>query len=186
MDIDEVMLETEDAMDNTIAHMAQEFASVRTGKASPALVENIIVEVYGTHMKIRELANVTTPEPRLLVIQPFDNSTNQAIEKAIKESRIGINPISDGRLLRLPVPELTAERREQLAKQARVIAEEAKVGIRGHRRTALDTFKKAQKDSTITEDDLRRLEKDVQELHDKFIAKVDSSLEEKVKDISHI
>lgn len=186
MDTDEVMLETEDGLEKTLAHMAQEFAGVRTGKATPALVENIIVEAYGSHMKMREVAVITTPEPRMLVIQPFDNSTSQAIEKAIKESRVGINPINDGRVLRLPVPELTQERREQLAKQVRTIAEETKVGIRGHRRAALDVFKKGQKDSEITEDDLRRLEKEVQDLHDKFIAKVDSAVEEKVKDISHI
>ncbi len=129
---------------------------------------------------------ITTPEPRMIVIQPFDGTTITPIEKAIKESRIGINPMSDGRLLRLPVPELTQERREQLVKQSRTIAEETRVGVRAHRRTAMDAFKKGQKDSEISEDDLRRLEKDVQELHDKYIAKVDSSLEEKVKDISHI
>lgn len=186
MDTDEVMLEMEDGLDKTMAHMAQELASVRTGKASPALVENIMVEAYGAHMRLREVANITTPEARLIVIQPFDTSTIGAVEKAIKESRIGINPVSDGRLLRLPVPELTQERRDQLVKQSRGIAEETRVAIRAHRRTAIDAFKKAQKDSEISEDDLRRLEKDVQDLHDKYIAKVDSSLDEKVKDISHI
>jgi len=186
MDTDEVMLEAEEAMEKTLAHMVQEFGSVRTGKASPALVENIMVEAYGASMRIKELAVITTPEPRMLIIQPFDNTTTSAIEKAIKESRIGINPAADGRVLRLPIPELTHERREQLVKQVRGISEEARVGIRANRRSALDIFKKAQKDSVLTEDDLKRMEKEVQELHDKFIAKVDSTLEDKVKDISHI
>ena len=116
MSSDEILLETEAAMEKAVDYMSHEFASVRTGKASPALVENIDVEAYGANMKLKQLALITTPEPRLLVIQPFDASTTKDIERAIKESKIGINPAVDGKIIRLPIPELSEERRKDLVK----------------------------------------------------------------------
>ncbi|MEI7776620.1 MAG: ribosome-recycling factor, partial [Verrucomicrobiota bacterium] len=125
MDPDEILLETESAMEKGFDYVTHEFAAVRTGKASPALVENIDVEAYGTPMKLKQLAMITTPEPRMVVIQPFDSGTTKDIEKALKESKLGINPISDGKLIRLPIPPLTEERRRDLVKGIKQMAEEA-------------------------------------------------------------
>src|SRR5579871_1550733 len=116
MDPDEILLEAEAAMEKGFEYMQHEFASVRTGKASPALVENVDVQAYGSTMKLKQLALITTPEPRLLVVQPFDASTVQDIERALKESKIGIMPLVDGKLIRLPIPELSEERRKELVK----------------------------------------------------------------------
>jgi ribosome recycling factor len=184
MEPDEVLLEAEENMEKSLEHMLKEFSAVRTGKASPALVENLPVEAYGTTMQMKELASITSPEARLLVIQPFDVSNAGPIEKAIRESRLGINPAVDGRIIRLPIPELTGERRQQLSKQVNGIAEETRVAIRSHRGAARDTFKKMHKDKQITDDDLRGLETEVQELTDKYIKKVDEMLEKKIEDIT--
>ncbi len=121
---DEILLETEAAMEKGVEYMLHEFAAVRTGKASPALVENIDVEAYGTSMKLKQLALISTPEPRLLLIQPFDASVTKDIERALKESKIGITPAVDGKLIRLPIPELSEERRKDLVKTVRHMAEE--------------------------------------------------------------
>ena len=126
---DEILLETEAAMEKGVEYMIHEFAAVRTGKASPALVENIDVDAYGTSMKLKQLALISTPEPRLLLIQPFDASVTKDIEKALKESKIGITPAVDGKLIRLPIPELSEERRKELVKTVRHMAEEARVRI---------------------------------------------------------
>src|SRR5450432_4765058 len=138
MNADEILLEAEMAMEKSADYMIHEFASVRTGKASPALVENIDVEAYGSAMKLKQLALITTPEPRLLVIQPFDASTTKDIEKAIKESKIGINPAVDGKIIRLPIPELSEERRKDLVKGIKQMGEEARVRIRANRRDGID------------------------------------------------
>jgi len=186
MSPDDILLETEDGMEKAVDYMSHEFDSVRTGKASPALVENIDVEAYGTSMKLKQVALITTPEPRLLVIQPFDASTTKDIEKAIKESKIGINPAVDGKIIRLPIPELSEERRRDLVKTIKAMAEEARVRVRGHRRDGIDEAKKAQKGGEITEDDLRSLEKEIQELTDKYVKKIDDSVSKKEADIMRI
>jgi ribosome recycling factor len=186
MSPDEISFETEAGMEKAVDYMTHEFASVRTGKASPALVENIPVEAYDTTMPLKQLALITTPEPRLLVIQPFDASTTRAIEKAIKESKIGINPSVDGKILRLPIPELSEERRKDLVKTIKQMAEEARVRIRGHRRDGMDAAKKAQKSGEITEDDLRAMEKEIQELTDKYVKQIDDAASNKEADIMKI
>lgn len=173
MDPNEILLEAEASMEKGFEYMTHEFAAVRTGKASPALVENIDVEAYDAMMKLKQLALITTPEPRLLVIQPFDGSTLKAIEKAIKESKIGINPAVDGKIIRLPIPQLSEERRKDLVKTIKQMGEEARVRIRSDRRDALDALKKAQKDGKITEDELESYEKDVQKVTDSFVKKID-------------
>jgi ribosome recycling factor len=173
MDPDEILLEAEASMEKGFEYMTHEFAAVRTGKASPALVENIDVEAYDAMMKLKQLALITTPEPRLLVIQPFDGSTLKAIEKAIKESKIGINPAVDGKIIRLPIPQLSEERRKDLVKTIKQMGEEARVRIRSDRRDALDSLKKAQKDGKITEDELESYEKEVQKVTDSFVKKID-------------
>src|ERR1700759_883690 len=143
MTSDDILLEAEMAMEKSVDYMVHEFAAVRTGKASPALVENIDVEAYGAAMKLKQLALITTPEPRLLVVQPFDASTVQNIEKALKESKIGITPAVDGEIIRLPIPELSEERRKDLVRALGKMAEEARVRVRASRRTAMDESKKS-------------------------------------------
>ena len=186
MSPDEILFEAEASMEKAVDYMKHEFSSVRTGKASPALVENIDVEAYGASMKLKQLALITTPEPRLLVIQPFDTSTVKEIEKAIKESKIGINPLVDGKIIRLPIPELSEERRKDLVKSIKQMAEEARVRVRGHRREAMDDSKKAQKAGEITEDDLRGLETDIQKFTDQFVKKIDEMISHKEAGIMKI
>jgi ribosome recycling factor len=186
MDPDEIMLETEDAMDKAFEYLTHEFSAVRTGKASPALVENIEAEAYGTPMKIKQLAVISTPEPRLLVIQPFDASTTKDIEKAIKESKLGINPISDGKLIRLPIPPLTEERRKDLVKSIRQMSEEVRVRVRSARRDGIDGLKKLEKDGDLSEDNLKSFEQDIQKLTDAANKKIDDALAAKEADIMKI
>jgi ribosome recycling factor len=186
MDLEEVMFEAEAGMEKAVEFMQHEFASIRTGKASPALVENIDVEAYGTSMKLKQVAVITAPEPRLLVIQPFDASTTRDVERALNESRIGINPIVDGKIIRIPIPELAEERRRDLVKAVKHIAEETKVRVRACRREAMDGAKKLQKDGEITEDDLRNAESAIQKLTDKFVASVDAHFETKDAEIMRV
>jgi ribosome recycling factor len=186
MDLDDVMLEAEDSMEKAVEFMAHEFASIRTGKASPALVENMDVEAYGSNMKLKQLALITTPEPRLLVIQPFDAATTRDIERAINESRLGISPAVDGKIIRIPIPELSEERRKDLVKTIKGIAEETKVRVRACRREAIDIAKKMQKDGTLTEDELRDAEDAIQKLTDKFGTSVDTHVSGKEAEIMKI
>lgn len=186
MSAEDVLLETEDGMEKSVEYLIHEFASVRTGKASPALVENLDVDAYGTSMKVKQLAVISSPEPRMLIIQPFDASTVKPIEKAISESKLGINPAVDGKMIRLPIPELSEDRRKELVRGLRSMAEEARVRVRGHRRHGLDQLKKLQKDSAITEDDYHRDEEAVQKLTDKFIASIDEHLEHKEAEIMQV
>ncbi|MDQ3625343.1 MAG: ribosome recycling factor [Verrucomicrobiota bacterium] len=183
MEPDEILLDTEASMEKGVDYMVHEFASVRTGKASPSLVENLDVEAYGSSMKLKQLALITTPEARLLVIQPFDASTVHAIEKAIKESKIGINPAVDGKIIRLPIPSLSEERRKDLVKTVKQMAEEARVRVRSARREGIDVLKKNQRAGTITEDDLETYEKEIQKLTDAWVKKIEDALAAKEADI---
>jgi ribosome recycling factor len=183
---DEIIFEAEAAMEKAADYMTHEFSGVRTGKASPALVENIDVEAYGAQMKLKQLAVISAPEPRMLVIQPFDAQTTKDIERAIKESKLGINPATEGKIIRLPMPELSEERRRDLVKTIKQMAEEARVRIRSHRREGIDEAKKAQKGGDITEDDLRGLEKEVQELTDRYVKKIDDAVTTKEAEIMKV
>lgn len=184
--IDDILLETEADMEKGIEYLLQEFASVRTGKATPALVENIDVEAYDTRMKLKQLALITTPEARMLVVQPFDAATMKNCEKALRESKLGINPVVDGKSIRLPIPELSEERRKDLVKTVRQMAEEVKVRIRSTRRNGIDAAKKLQKASTITEDELRSTEDAIQKLTDKATQSVEEHLTKKDAEIMQI
>ena len=186
MSAEEILFEAEVAMDKSVDYMIHEFSSVRTGKASPALVENVDVEAYGSSMKLKQLALITTPEPRLLVVQPFDASTVKDIEKALKESKIGIQPLVDGKLIRLPIPELSEERRKDLVKSLKQMAEEARVRVRTNRRTAIDDAKKAKTAGELTEDGLRDVEADVQKLTDRFVKSVDDHFERKEAEVMKV
>jgi len=174
-----------DAMTKAVEHAIHEFAAVRTGKASPALVENIdvLVQSYGTHMKLKQLAMISTPETRLIRIEPFDPSTIKDIERAISESKLGLNPSVEGKVIRLPVPVLSEERRQQMVKTIRQMAEEARVRVRSARRDALEGLKKSQKDGVITEDDQRRGEKEIQTVTDKKIAEIEQHVVSKEKEV---
>jgi ribosome recycling factor len=184
--MDEILFTAEEGMEKALDFMKHEFSSVRTGKASPALVEGIDVDAYGSVMKLKQLALISTPEPRLLIIQPFDASNTKPIEKAINESKIGITPSVDGKLIRLPIPELSEERRKDLVKTIKTMAEETRVRIRAARRHAMDAAKRMQKDGGLTEDDLKSAETQIQKLTDKYVADVDSQVAAKEADIMKI
>jgi ribosome recycling factor len=185
MDSDLILKETKEAMNKAVEYMIHEFASVRTGKASPSLVEGIDIQVaaYGSSMKLKQLAMITTPEPRTIMIQPFDPSTTQDIEKGLAESKLGINPAVDGKNIRLPIPELSEERRVDLVKVIKQIAEDARVRVRASRRDGIDKVKDSKKSGDITEDDLHRLEKEVQTLTDKYVKSVDDHVKSKETEI---
>src|SRR6202051_2084832 len=177
MSSDDILLEAEMTMEKSVDYMVHEFSSGRPGKASPALVENVDVQAYGSTMKLKQLALITTPEPRLLVVQPFDAGMVQEIERALKESRIGITPNVDGKIIRLPIPELSEERRKDLVRSLGKMAEEARVRVRGNRRTALDEAKKLKASGELTEDGMHDLDTEVQKLTDRFVKSIDTHIE---------
>jgi ribosome recycling factor len=183
---EEILFEAEAGMEKGVEYMLHEFAAVRTGKASPALVENVDISAYGTSMKLKQLALISTPEPRLLLIQPFDGSITKDIEKALKESKIGITPAVDGKLIRLPIPELSEERRKELVKTVRHMAEEARVRIRSSRRNGIDEVKRIEKAGEITEDERHDLEEEIQKLTDKYVKEIDAHVENKEMDIMKV
>ena len=178
--------EFETRMIKTTEVLAAQFAAVRAGRANAAVLDQIEVDYYGVPTPIRQIASISTPDPRSLVIQPWDASTLKLIEKAILVSDLGINPQNDGRQIRLVFPQLTEERRKDLAKQVKKYGEEAKVAMRNVRRDAMDKFKKEQKKGDITEDDLKDLEKDLQKLIDDYTKKVDKQIEAKEKELFEI
>ncbi|HEY4282254.1 MAG TPA: ribosome recycling factor [Chthoniobacterales bacterium] len=186
MSADDILLEAEMAMEKSVDYMVHEFAAVRTGKASPALVENVDVQAYGAAMKLKQVALITTPEPRLLVVQPFDAGTLADIERALRESNIGITPAVDGKIIRLPIPELSEERRKDLVRSLGKMAEEARVRVRSNRRSALDEAKKLKASGTLTEDGLRDLEQDVQKLTDRFVTSIDEQLKRKETEVMKV
>jgi ribosome recycling factor len=183
MDLDDILLEAEEKMEKTEQVVVHEFSGVRTGKASPGIVENIQVEVYGSTMRIRELAGITTPEPRMLVIQPWDANTLQPIEKAIQKANIGFNPAVQGKIIRIVIPELSTERRQEFVKLAHKFAENGRVAIRHVRRDAMEHLRKEGKSSGVTEDQEKHAEKELQKLTDTYIAKIDAHLTHKEKEI---
>lgn len=183
MPSDEILLEAEEKMMKTEEVVQREFAGVRTSKASPALVENIQAEVYGSMMRIRELASITTPEPRMLVIQPWDVGSLHPIEKAIQKANIGMNPTIQGKLIRLVLPELSEERRQEFVKLVKKLAEEGRVAIRHVRRDAMETLKKEKAAGKIPEDEEKHSEKELQKLTDDYIAKIDAHVANKEKEI---
>jgi len=183
MATDDILLEAEEKMEKTEHIVQHEFAGVRTGKASPALVENVLVEAYGSQMRIRELAGITTPEPRALAIQPWDASTLHPIEKAIQKANLGLNPSVQGKLIRIFFPELSQERRQEFVKIVHKMAEDSRVAIRHVRRDAKEQIEKGKKAGKIPEDQAVMAEKELQKLHDQYIAKIDAHIAHKEKEI---
>ena len=183
MALDDILLEAEEKMSKTELVVQHEFAGLRTGRASPVLVENITVEVYGSHMRIRELAGITTPEARVLMIQPWDLSTVHPIEKAILKSNLGITPTVQGKIIRLVLPELSQERRHEMVKIVRKLTEDGRVAVRHVRRDAIEAVKKEKTHGGIAEDQIEGAEKEIQKLTDQYIAKIDTHLTGKEKEI---
>jgi len=184
--IDDILLETEDKMDKTVQFLQQELSGLRTGKANPALVDTITVDYYGTPTRLRDISNISTPEPRLIVISPFDPSALGQIEKAIVAANIGITPMNDGRLIRVPIPELSEERRKEMVKMAGRTTEEQRISVRNIRRDANEQIKSAQKNGDITEDDRDSALEETQKSTNAHIKKMDEMLVAKEKDIMEV
>ena len=180
------MQNAENKMNKAIASLEADYASIRAGRANPAILDKVTVEYYGTPTPIAQVGTVSVPEARSIVIQPWDASILKDIEKAIQTSDIGINPNNDGRVIRLNFPPLTEERRKELCKGVSKRGEEAKVAVRNIRRDAIDGFKKQKKNNEITEDDLKNLEDKIQKLTDKFIKQIDDISAAKEKEIMEI
>lgn len=188
MDPDTAILEVEEAMQKCVEYLSHEFAGVRTGKASPALIENLDVHVqaYGAVSKLKSLAVISTPEPRMLMVQPFDPSTTRDIERAIRECKLGLNPAAADRSLRVPIPELSEERRRDMVKLIKQLAEEAKVRLRAARKDGMDAAKKMKANNLITEDGQKDFEEEVQSLTNKFTKKVEELAVAKEADLMKV
>ena len=183
MALDDVLLDTEDKMLKTEEHVVKEFSGVRTGKASPSLIENVVVEVYGSQMRLREVASISTPESRMLLVQPWDAGTISAIEKGIQKANLGLNPAVQGKFLRIVLPDLSTERRQEFVKAIKKMAEDGRVAIRHIRRDGIEALKKEAKAGGVTEDDEENAEKEIQKLTDQYIKKIDTHLAQKEKEI---
>lgn len=181
-----VLKNAEERMNRRIDHLNNEYSAIRAGRANPAVLDKVTVDYYGAPTPINQLAAVSVTEARTLMIQPWDISVLTPIERAIQMSDVGINPQNDGKALRMVFPPLTEERRKELVKDVKELAEEAKVGIRNVRRDAVDKFKAMKKNSEITEDDLKQAEKKTQDLTDKFVKEIDAIAEKKQKEIMSI
>lgn len=184
--MNELIKKTEERMDKSINALIREFGTVRAGRANPSVLDKITVDYYGVATPIQQIATVSVPEARILQIQPWDTTTLKLIEKAIQTSDIGINPNNDGRVIRLAFPPLTEERRRDLVKEIKKMAEDSKVAVRSVRRDAIEKLKGLKKDNVITEDDQANGEKKIQNLTDKFCAEIDSLQAAKEKEILEI
>lgn len=186
MDKDSILLDGEDRMEKALKALERDFAKLRTGRATTALVDGIKVDYYGTPTPVSQMSSVTVPDSRTIAIQPWDKGGMQLIEKAILKSDLGLTPINDGKIIRISIPPLTEERRKELSKIAKKYGEEAKVALRNIRRDANEGLKKLEKDKSITEDELKKATEDVQKLTDKFVAGVDKKCQVKEKEIMDI
>ena len=185
MEIEDVFEIMREDMDKSVEHVLHEFNTLHTGKANPSMVENVTVDIYGTNMKLRDVAAITTPDARTIQIQPWDKSSVQPVEKALIEAKLGINPVVTGELIRLPIPELSGERREELCKMAQSMAEQGRIGVRSARKDGLDALKAEQKDG-LPEDDFKRAEKEVQKETDAAVGRINEALASKEKDLRQV
>ncbi len=180
---DEILSEMRKNMEKTISSLNREYKKMRTGRASTSILEGIKVDCYGTQMQLDQVASLGNPESRLLTVQPWDQSIIENIEKAIMKSGLGLTPMNDGKLIRITIPPLTEERRKELAKMTKKMAEESKIAIRNHRRDANDTLKDLKKEGDISEDEMHKSQDDVQKITDEFTEKVDGIQKEKEEEI---
>lgn len=186
MDADTILLDAEERMEKAIAALERDFGKLRTGRATTSLVDDLKVDYYGAPTPINQVASVAVPDSRCITIQPWDRGAFSLVEKAILKSDLGLNPINDGKIIRINIPPLTEERRKDLGKKARKYAEDTKVAVRNIRRDSNDSLKKLEKAKEISEDDVRKYQDDVQKLTDKFVAKADEKAQEKEKEIMDI
>ncbi|MDR2844600.1 MAG: ribosome recycling factor [Puniceicoccales bacterium] len=184
MDTKSVISDGTAAMKKTVEHTLHEFTGLNTGKAQPSMVENVTVEVYGSQMRLKDIATISTPDARSIVIQPFDKNASKDIVQGIQAANLGFNPVPQGSIIRCPVPELTGERRAEMVKVAHRLAEEGRVRVRNVRRDTLEVLKKHQKE--VSEDDFKRAEKEVQVATDKWIAEIDKALKIKEADLQKV
>lgn len=183
---DDVMRDAEEKMRKAVSVNAEELASIRSGRATPSLLSKVMVDYYGTQTPLNQIANMSVPEPRLLVVSPYDKNSISAIEKALNASDIGITPNNDGSVIRLAVPQLTEERRKEMIKVAHLRAEDGRVAIRGVRRHAKQELERMKKDGTLSEDEERAAENQLQKLTDKYVHEVDQNLEHKETELSEV
>ncbi len=181
--MDDRLVQYDEKMGKSLENLVEELASIRAGRANPHILDKIRVDYYGTPTALQQVANVSVPEPRMILIQPWEASLVKEIEKAILTSDLGLNPNNDGKTIRLVFPELTEERRKELAKDVKKKGENAKVAIRNIRREANDSFKKLSKSSDISEDEIKDLEDDAQKMTDKYIGKIEAAVEAKTKEV---
>ena len=186
MELTELYTNAKAKMEKCMTSLERDFSAVRAGRANPAVLDKVMVDYYGVPTPVNQMAAISVPEARMLVIQPWDASTLKEIEKAINTSDIGINPQNDGKVIRLAFPQLTEERRKELVKQIHKYAENGKVAVRNIRRDAMDNFKKQQKASEITEDELKIAEKDLQKLTDDSCKEIDKILDNKEKELMSV
>lgn len=188
MDYETILLEAQELMDKAVQHTLYEFSTIHTGKATPAMIENlpVHVEAYGTSMSLRELGAITTPDNHTLQVQPWDKTTAGAIDKAIRGANLGLNPISRGPTLLVPIPELSGDRRKELVKIASNHAEDGRVSVRQARHHAMDQLKKLKAEGHVSEDDIKRYEKEVQEETDEHVKKINEALEAKEKELLEV
>lgn len=184
--VEDTLQDAEQKMKSAVSVTQEELAGIRTGRANPKLLDRVTVDYYGTHVPLRDIAGFSVPEPRLLVIQPYDRNAMAAMEKAIMSSDLGLTPSNDGNVIRLSFPPLTEERRKDLIKLARERVEEGRVSVRNVRRHAKDTLERLEHDHTISQDDLHRAEQRLQKLTDQFVAEMDQLLEHKEKDLLEV
>lgn len=184
--ITKIKQETKEKMEKTVEHFKKEMGKIRTGRASASILEDIKVDYYGSSMPITQIATVNIPEPRTIVIQPWDASGISAIEKAIMKSELGITPSNDGKVIRLNIPPLNEERRRDIIKFAKKIAEESKVAIRNERRDAIEKIKAGEKNKAFSEDDSKKLQKEIQDLTDTYVKKIDDIFALKEKEVMEI
>jgi ribosome recycling factor len=180
---DEILSELRDKMNNSIEALKKEFVRLRTGRATPALLDGIKVNCYESQMPIDQVASISVPESRLITIKPWDQSVIKEIEKSILKSELGLTPMNDGKIIRISIPPLTEERRKELAKMAKKMAEEGKIAIRNHRREANDIFKEMKNEKEMSEGEMFKTQDEVQKITDDFIARIDSVTAEKEKEI---
>ena len=186
MSEDPIIKDLRRRMDGAMEVLRKEFAGLRTGRASASLLDPVVVEAYGNPMPLNQVSTVSVPEPRLIIVQVWDRGNVKATEKAIREAGLGLNPQTEGQTIRVPIPDLNEERRKELTKVAAKYSEQARVSVRNVRRDGLEALKKREKDRVITQDQHRKLDKDVQTLTDETIKKVDETLAHKEKEIMHV
>jgi ribosome recycling factor len=184
--LDSVISQAKEAMERSLHHLKEDLRKVRTGRANPQLLDRIRVDYYGTPTPLNQMANMSSPDPRLIVIAPFDKSSLQAIEKAIQASDLNLTPNNDGKVVRIPIPPLTEQRRKELVKDVRKIAEHHKLGVRDARRDALAALKKLEGDGDLPADDRARSEKKVQSMTDDFVKQVDGQADQKEQEILQV